>query len=260
MKTIRNFIDFLVKCSFFVGLSFFCLVVISFVASQRTTNYNYAFAVFCGSILTYNYFKYADLVFYRKFISQKLIAITAVSVFAMLGFFYCYEKMSNVVKVELLLCGFLVLLYPKLRKNAFTKICFVAVCVAVVTVIIPLLLSKVAVNLICIEFLQRLTYLCSAIIPFDILDSTSDSLNVNTIVQKYGTQFSKNVGYFCAVLFVLLELIKNNPSQSVFIVAMLLCVFLKYAKANRSKLYTLLWLESIPVVWLIVLLLFSSIF
>ena len=257
MKRVRLFIDFFIDSSLIVALAIFFLVAITFLEYFASVNYQYSICVFFGSIVVYNCCKYYHLFRSKHIISRKLKGTLIVSGAAFIAFLMLYCQLSNSMKAQLFCCGLSVLLYPTLRGNAWTKISFVAFCIAFVTVTIPVFSLAISTPMLFLASIQRFAYVFIAIIPFDIIDSKTDAVTLNTIVQRYGLQFSKAVAYFFLIVFISCETFKSDPSVLTFIIAGGLFFFVYFSTVNQSKYYTLLWLESIPFLWWLLVLFFG---
>ena len=111
-----------------------------------------------------------------------------------------------------------------------------------------------------VEFVQRLLFLIALILPFDIRDVNVDSKLLKTIPQLLGVTTSKIVGYVLLIVFVVLEFSKeenvNSEIYSTVIIALVTIVFLRFSYPEKKRYYTSLWVEAIPILWLILFVLF----
>jgi hypothetical protein len=97
-------------------------------------------------------------------------------------------------------------------------------------------------------------------LPFEIRDLKDDSLKLATIPQKIGIFNTKLFGAVLLVFFVVLDLFNTIAMADILLNAVLALVtflFLVFAKKNQSKYYSAFWVESLPVLWLVLLLLFG---
>ncbi len=107
-----------------------------------------------------------------------------------------------------------------------------------------------------ITFIQRFLFIVSITIPFDIRDLNFDNKNLKTLPQVIGIQKSKVVGLFFLMLFLGLEFLKNSTEANYrinFIIALISLFFLLKATQDQNKYYSAFFVESIPMIWLLLL-------
>jgi 4-hydroxybenzoate polyprenyltransferase len=105
-------------------------------------------------------------------------------------------------------------------------------------------------------FIQRFFFIAAITIPFDIRDLNFDDKNLKTLPQVIGIQKSKVVGLFFLMLFLGLEFFKNSTEVSYrinFIIALISLFFLLKATHDQNKYYSAFFVESIPIMWLVLL-------
>jgi hypothetical protein len=89
---------------------------------------------------------------------------------------------------------------------------------------------------------------------FEIIDLKKDAPDLLTVPQKIGLQKTKGLGLLLLFPFYFLEFFKSNVEHVQLLVNVILVVittlFLHFANENRSRYYTAFWVESIPVLWL----------
>ena len=84
-----------------------------------------------------------------------------------------------------------------------------------------------------------------------------DNVNLKTLPQYIGIQKSKVVGLFSLMLFLGLEIFKNPIDRNFrinLIVALLSLFFLMKATQNQNKYYSSFFVESLPIVWFVLIL------
>jgi len=83
---------------------------------------------------------------------------------------------------------------------------------------------------------------------------------LRTIPQVLGVQKSKIVGYVLLLIVVSLEFLKENFSISemyvLVIVSIVIALFLTFSSPKKTRYYTSFWVEAIPIVWLVLIVLF----
>jgi len=130
-----------------------------------------------------------------------------------------------------------------------------------VSVLFPLYEAEIEFTTrIYLEFIMRILILIVILIPFDIRDVKSDSEKLKTLPQVLGVYASKWLGYILLFLFVILILLgQKQLNNEVFInvgISILAGLFLGFSSPEKSRFYTSFWVESIPVFWLVLIVLF----
>jgi hypothetical protein len=83
---------------------------------------------------------------------------------------------------------------------------------------------------------------------------------LQTVPQQIGVKRTKISGVLLLVLFYSLEFLKHDFIQKQLLVNLVLVatisLFLIFANEKRSKYYSSFWVESIPIFWWVLLLVF----
>lgn len=223
--------------------------------------------VFFGTLVSYNVIKYASFIIKHKTFKKTLISIIVLTIFGIFLCCYLFFKLSFDAKLITIFFGILSLLYvipfgkrkSNLRNLAGIKIYIVSFCWAGVTLLIPLMNAEVSIELdVVFKFIQRYILTLILILIFEINDLKYDDVRLKTVPQSIGIQNTKLFIYLLCVPFYLLEFLKNNYYSNQWIVNLILIVVLAFltfkASAERSKYYTLFWVESIPLLWYLLIL------
>ncbi|WP_317048665.1 UbiA prenyltransferase family protein [Flavobacterium glaciei] len=233
---------------------------------------------FFGTIVGYNFVKYDALARAKKIKMRKeLKAITLFSFwsFILVGFyFFQLERITQIVAIAFLSVTLLYTLpfFPN-KKNARNwagvKIHIVALCWVGVTLGLPILDSGILISSdFYLKCLQRFILIFVLVLIFEIIDLTNDDPHLKTVPQQIGVKRTKNLGYILLIIFCVLELFNSNVNGIlnlqflslqlllIFAIAILVALFLAFANEKRSKYYTSFWVESIPIAWWLLLLLF----
>ncbi len=130
-----------------------------------------------------------------------------------------------------------------------------------VTVLLPIINYSILLqNNEVIIIIQRFLFLVVIALPFDIRDLKFDNKNLKTLPQVLGVQKSKVLGLLFLMLFLGLEFFKSPVSIIQFrthlIIAILSLVFLFRSTPNQNKYYSAFFVESLPIVWLLLLFIF----
>jgi len=253
MLFLKKLLDFYIQSSIHVGIAVVSLLSITIFSTNLHFNIDYFICVFFGTIVGYNFLKYFELFQNGNFRNIKYYSILVLTIFASFGFLLSFLSLKNNIQFCILLSGILVLLYTLLRKHGWLKLFFVSFSVTFITVFIPYF-SETWCSLECfINVLQRFIILISLLIPFEILDSTSDTILLQTIPQKFGVYKSKIFGILLIIPFFILEFFKQKVSILVLLIGIVVVLLIHFSSVNRNKYYTSFWVESVPIFWLFLL-------
>ena len=249
MRFFRRLFDFYINASLHIGLAVLALTSISESALTIPNQENLLLTIFFGTIFGYNALKYFDL--FSSDISwlSKHRDISIVSVIAFFGAFFFYFSLPMKTQLCFLAIGFVIVAYPFLRKFGLLKMFLVSFCVAMITVFIPYLqLAQWNIDFF-ITLIQRFLIVISLLIPFEISDSKTDQLSMQTLPQQFGVRATKIFGMLLVIPFLLLEFFKSTPSYSVLILSIITVLFIHFSSIHKSKYYTSFWVESVPIFW-----------
>lgn len=248
MSFLKKAFDFYLNSSIHVGLAVWCLV--------KLTNYeasDYALLVFFGTIVGYNFLKYSEWFLSNKGLRFNIVGIISVTLIASGGFLLLFLKQEFKVQWSLIVALGLVIVYPFFRKIGWLKPFFVSCVVSYITVLIP---SKTVEN-INWYYIQRLLLLSSVMIPFEILDSTTDSVSMKTLPHLFGIPRTKQIGYGLVVLFIIVSLLLTDNLYFYSIFAFSSIVAIYFSIEKRSWYYTSFWVESLPIIWWLISIVFQ---
>ena len=272
MKGLKLFLNFYINSSIHGGLAVYVFVRITEQYLQIPYNENFDFFVLFGTITGYNFVKYAGVAkLHHKSLTKNLKII---QVFSFLCFLtMCYYGLQIPVTTLLYILPFTLLtvlyavpflsgFHKTLRQVSFLKVIVVAVVWAGFTVLIPNVAAGKGISLdVVLLLLQRLLIVIVLILPFDIRDVKYDAISLQTIPKKIGIEKTKRVGLGLMVFALLIEygVNANNISKNVFMIFFfLVLVFLMRSKTNQSKYYSSFWVESLPIIWWLLLLGFDN--
>lgn len=225
--------------------------------------------VFFGAFCSYNFIKYYDIWILKK--RESKTGLKILFLFFLISFclavYYCFQ-LNTAVKL-LLFALFLgsswyVMPVPYCKKGVRSvpgiKIFFVAACLSITTVLLPLLQANYVLNLKVFVFLiQRFFLIVVLIIPFEIKDVFADVPTLRTLPQVLGVKKTKVVAYCLLVFCAILDFycFQQTPLQGVVAISFLTLIafFVFQSSPSKPKLFTDFWLESLPIVWWLSLLL-----
>lgn len=277
MRLLKNIFDFYLNASIHVALSVYALSWITLYEFGLVYNESVLYFIFYATITGYNFVKYFGLVkFHHRSLANWLKVIQVFSAFCFL--LLCYYAFQLETKTLLYLFGFAVVTFlyafPFLPKHIFLdqqqnlrsisglKIYIIGLVWAGVTVLIPLLDTNYNIFQldVWLTVLQRFLFVIVLMLPFEIRDLRYDSLKLATLPQKIGVKQTKILGGILLLVFYLLEFLKDKihtiSSMVLFIVTSVALLFLMFSKENQGKYYSGFWVESMPVIWLLLILMF----
>ncbi|WP_341216706.1 hypothetical protein [uncultured Wocania sp.] len=275
MRLIKQLFSFYINSSIHVALSVFSLTWITLIEYHLLYDENVLYFVFYATITGYNFVKYFGVAkFHHRSLATWLKAIQIFSFFCfVLMSYYAFQLEKNTL-IGITIFGVVTFLYaiPFLPKHLFLdkqhnlrsigglKIYLIALVWSGVTVILPLMNQGYSIsNDVIITAVQRYLFIIILMFPFEIRDLRYDSLKLSTIPQKIGVKQTKTIGVLMLILFFFLELFKDEITfLSMFILLAITIVtglFLMFSKVEQTSYYSAFWVEGIPIIWLILLLL-----
>ncbi|MGL4584454.1 MAG: hypothetical protein ACRCVU_15920 [Flavobacterium sp.] len=249
--------------SIHVSLAVFTLVQMTFYFCQLPFDAVVSVLAFSGTLFSYNFIKYAEVVYRHKNpFTLRLKVIIALSVIALLigtvAFFMLNYK-AQLVTLSLLVLSVLYAIpissnRSNLRNLAGLKVYIVCLCWATVTLIVPVVNADVPISWdIVIKFTQRFILVFILIGIFEVVDLQYDDKYLNTLPQMLGITRTKWLLAFLLLPFYIIEFFKvgYHPIQAWnnLLIVLLTLFFIIYASPKRTKFFTLFWVESVPIIW-----------
>lgn len=257
MHFLKKIFDFYIQSSLHVAVAVLALARVTEIQLQLSGNENLERTIFFGTIVSYNFLKYFEAFQKGRFNLNRNRYLTGVTFFSFIAVIFYFLQLNHQTQIYFIKIGLMVALYPFLRRFGFWKLFLVSFCVTAVTVYTPLVSQSSFSDHEKIILLQRFLIIISLMIPFEILDSQTDAKTLKTLPQRYGILKTKLFGIALLFPFVLLEFLKEHIEVSTFITAAITAFFIGFTNFKREKYYTAFWVESVPVFWLILLLIFD---
>jgi hypothetical protein len=230
--------------------------------------------VFFATITGYNFVKYFGVAkFHHRSLATWLKAIQVFSFLAFLGTCYYALKLTIDSIIYLAIFGLVTFLYAipllpmqyfrdsqkNLRQIGGLKIYIIALVWAFTTAFLPLIEKGYPISGdVVITGIQYFIFVIVLMLPFEIRDLIYDNLKLGTIPQRIGVKNTKLIGAILLLFFFLLEFFKNEVKETALIsnaiVLSITLVFLLFAHKEQTKYYSAFWVESIPGIWLLILL------
>ncbi|WP_445717665.1 hypothetical protein [Flavobacterium sp.] len=272
MVIVKKILDFYINSSLHVALSAFALVSMTQYFFDVKDDFSVALFAFFGTVVGYNFVKYDAIARLNKTeIKKELKIIVFLSFISLLACFYFFLQLSWLTKISAFAFFGLTLLYTlpffpnkqNARNWKGVKIYIVAITWVGVTVLLPLQEAQISFSFdVLLMAIQRFLLVFSLVLVFEIVDVKHDDIHLQTVPQKIGVKLTKKLGFVLLLLLLLLEFFyTNNHHFLPFFFKLLVCgtisIFLFFANENRSRYYASFWLESVPILWWLVLLVFN---
>ena len=274
MKLFKQLLNFYINSSIHVALMVFSLSWITLIEYHISYDENVLFFVFFATITGYNFVKYFGI---AKFHHRRLAGwLKVIQVFSFLSFLIlCFFAFKLEQKTLFYIIGFGVITFlyaipflptrffldkqQNLRSIGGLKIYLIALLWSGVTVFLPITNNKFDINLdVILTGIQRYIFIIVLMLPFEIRDLQYDSLKLATIPQKIGVKFTKIIGFLLLVIFFFLEFFKNDIHSTgklpLAFITIMTFLFLLFSKIKQGNYYSSFWVEGLPILWLILIL------
>lgn len=278
MHFLKKTLDFYIFSNIHVALAGFCLTKITLFKFGVIGSLTPIF-VALSIIISYNFIRFFEIKINRLnwfknwfYEHKKVLFILSVLAAVLLGYITFFSTFNLKSVVILFPFAFITLFYVvplfkigkvevSFRNFPSIKIVSIAVAWAGITVFFPLYESGFRFTLgVYIEFVQRFLILISVTLPFDIRDVDVDPKSLKTLPQVFGVRTSKIIGSVLLLVFVLLEFFKESYSNiNLYIittVSFVAAIFLGFSSPKKNRYYTSFWVEGIPILWFVLMVLF----
>ena len=233
--------------------------------------------IFYASVIGYNFVKYFGVArFHNRQLIFRLKWIQVLSFVCFCLMIYYAFQLQLKTFIWIAVFGLATFFYaiPFLPKRLFVdnrhnfrsikglKIYVIALTWVGVTVFLPLINSEYSISAdVVIVALQRFVFVIILMLPFEIRDLKFDSLKLGTIPQKIGIKKTKLLGVLMLVLMFCLEYFKDEiVVKQIIVLSIMIAItflFLVFSKKEQGKYYSAFWVESLPIFWLLLLLLLT---
>lgn len=272
MRILKQLFNFYINSSIHVALAVYSLTWITLKELDFNYNESVLYFVFYAAITGYNFVKYFGIAKFRHTkLADWLRLIQILSFVCFILMCYYAFQLQTITLVLVGSFALLTFLYsvPLLSKQNHTlrsigglKIYVIALVWTGVTVFIPIIDNSYGINMdVMLMALQRFLFVLVLMFPFEIRDLKYDNIQLVTIPQKIGVKRTKILGGLMVLTILILEFLKDEFSlKRVIVLAVaMLCVlgFLLYSKTNQGKYYSAFWVEGLPILWLVLLLVFA---
>lgn len=272
MSLIKNIFSFYISSNLHIAFAIFCITKITLLAYDIDDNLIPLFNFF-STLLVYNFIRFYQIYGLNfnskqwvKNKSKSLILLNAISIVVLIYFAFQIRFQALVLLSPFVLAAIfyvvpLSLSIKNLRSVASLKLFLIAITCAGVTVLFPLIENSIQFSFdVWILFIQRFLLIIAITIPFDIRDVHIDSPDLRTLPQTIGIKKSKIIGSFSLLIFFALGFliipIDKTTVLITFLVSLVSFLFLIFSSSNQGKYYSSFWVESIPIYWFILVVVF----
>ncbi len=269
MRLIKRLVDFYVFGNIHVALAAASLSLIT-MHYFGVFDYLVPLFIFFSTLLSYNFIRLyrrpeLDSWFY-KWVTQHRKLLRLIALCSLLMLIYLTASLN--LKALILLAPLAVLTYfysvppmgqVSLRVVPGFKLFLIAAVWAVVTVFLPAIQYEIKLSTdLLITFIQRVFFIAAITLPFDLRDLNFDKSTLKTVPQVHGVQKTKKIGLLLLMLFLGLNFLKNESAAFInveFVITLASLGLLLRATSNQHRYYSAFFVEALPILWLIGLLL-----
>lgn len=271
MKHLRLLLNFYIHSSMHVALAVLAMTYVTLLELHLGPDRNLLYFVFFSTITGYNFVKYFGLArFHHRSLANWLKVIQLFSLFCFLLMLWFALQLAFQTLLWIGVFALVTFLYavPFLPRHLFMdhernlrniggiKVYVIGVVWAGVTVLLPVLNDGTAFTLdVWLTAFQRFLLVMLLMLPFEIRDLQYDSLRLATIPQKIGIKNTKIIGVVLAVVFLMLEFLKDELTTKLIIltlaITLITVLFILFSNKKRTDYYSSFWVESVPILWLL---------
>ncbi|MCC9041678.1 hypothetical protein LNQ81_03035 [Myroides sp. M-43] len=249
--------------SIHVSLAVFALVQMTFYFCHLPFDGIVSLLAFSGTLFSYNFIKYAEVIYRHKnsftFRLKVIIGMSLVALVLGVVSFFLLNLKAQLVTIGLLVLAILYAIpvssnVSNLRNLAGLKVYIVCLCWATVTLIVPVMNADIPISWdIVVKFIQRFILVFILIGIFEVVDLQYDDKYLKTLPQMLGIANTKWLLGLLLIPFYVIEFFKvgYQPIQAWnnLLIVSLTLFFIVYASPKRTKFFTLFWVESVPIIW-----------
>jgi hypothetical protein len=272
MKVLKKVFNFYINASIHVAFSVYAFVRITELYFNFSYNENLNYFIFFSTITGYNFIKYAGVAkLHHRSLTTNLKVIQIFSFFCFLamcyyGYLVPYTTLLFIAPFSLLTIFYAIPFLSGFEKNlrqvSYLKIIVVALVWTGFTVLIPVFDAVETITFSTIlSSIQRFLIVIVLILPFDIRDVKYDAISLQTIPLKIGVEKTKRLGLMLLIFTLVLEFLipSTVTTKTPFLLFFfLVIIFLMRAKINQPKYYSSFFVESLPIIWWLILLGFHN--
>jgi hypothetical protein len=273
MNLLKQGFGFYVFANIHVALASYCLIRITFLEFDFE-NQSLALFVFFATILSYNMIRLVQLdrinsmtAIWIRAHKKGLVLLNIMALFGLVYFAFDLNLSGFIALLPFVVATLFYVLPIKnkssgLRQIPGFKLFLIAISWAGITLYFPIQEADFAVSNQWLFFVQRFLFVLAITIPFDIRDSQFDLRELATLPQVLGVNKAKIVAIIAVLAFLGIDLFLLDISSSMFkihlLIVLISMVLIGFSSPIRNRFYTTFWVEAIPIVWYVLMLLFTN--
>jgi len=234
-------------------------VVATYLIFGLNNNENYVFFLFFSTVFSYGFIRLIDLSSNRKtfksYFYDYRFLFYGILILSFLSTLYFYFKLDIYTQLTLIPLSLITVSYQtKLRKNGLVKLLTVAFIWAMLTTVLPIDWEIINIRLF-IHFIYVFLYILMLTLSFDQRDILIDQPELKTLAQLY--PHKKQIIYLVllSLFFTLNYFIFTNERDFLLgNLMILISIILCFSSDNKKNFYyTAFWIEALPVIWLLLI-------
>ena len=264
MNTFYKAFDFYLKSSIHVALAICSLEIITHLNYRLPLDWSILVFLFSASIIGYNFSKNGNKLLWdsslKPIIKFTVLWLPVLLITLFLQSFH-FILLTGILGLITFFYNQPVGSHKNLRNLRGIKTLIIGFVWSIACVWLPLIgkypLFRIEV------ILDNLTYFILVLIlllPFEIRDLSFDEEELGTIPQRLGIKKTQYFGYFLIGIFILLTALNPLSGWKHFFISMFIGMLsgflLRFSRKEQSPYYSAFWVESIPIIWLVLLLIF----
>ena len=264
LTKIKFILNYYIKSNLHVALCLVFYTVLIYYQNDITVNYYEILFIFLATLLAYNFIKYHKLPFAKNrpnYVFRLFILVTVISLIILS---FKVVRISILKTIIVLIASLLVIAYsfPAYKINSLRNYPLVKI----LTISAAWTLTSVCFSFIGILKPKILVFYCLSIflmvscqmISFEIRDEDIDKNKSKTIVHLFGLHRIKTIGYailitLSVVIFFISLIEKDSVSYLSNIIILIVLFYLIFkSNKNQTKYFSSIFVESVPIYWIII--------
>ena len=264
LTKIKFILNYYIKSNLHVALCLVFYTVLIYYQNDITVNYYEILFIFLATLFAYNFIKYHKLLITKNrpnYVFQLFILVTVISLIILS---FKVVRISILKTIIVLIASLLVIAYsfPAYKINSLRNYPLVKI----LTISAAWTLTSVCFSFMDVLKPKILVFYCLSIflmvscqmISFEIRDEDIDKNKSKTVVHVFGLQRIKTIGYailitLSVVIFFISLIEKDSVSYLSNIIILIVLFYLIYkSNKNQTEYFSSIFVESVPIYWLII--------
>lgn len=269
MQFLEKVFKFYIYSNLHVAIAAFCLTKLTldlYNIDEITT----PLFVFFATIISYNFIRFYTLNTIKVTLSiwimsnrWLLISLNFVSVLFLIKLSFELKSEFYIILIPFMIATFFYSVPFLFKRKNFRnlpglKLFIITITWAGVTVLFPLNNSEIQFsNEVWLIFGQRFLFLFAITIPFDIRDIDFDKSEIKTLPKVLGIKNSKIIGVIALLIFFSIDFLRDvTTKKSIYItlfIVLISILFLIFSNKKQNPFYCSFWIESLPILWFLLM-------